>query len=265
VRHDGAVEEAVEAMKAAAQSERGEIHAARPQPEAHHARVAHALVPRLPLFRGLIHDKLQALLAQSRRLEVARGAIIMKQGERTPGLFAILAGSVKTRLLHPHGDDRVLSLLGPGDTFGEAAALLQRAASVDAVAITEASLAVIDCDAMMALFDHDRRFWRNLTALLARRTDELYSQLGADLLPSLRRLASYLDSLAMPAALPGQWTARLPVSKTLVAAQIGVKKETLSRLLKQLAMRGVISVARREITILDRDGLARLSLPSAPR
>jgi CRP-like cAMP-binding protein len=52
---------------------------------------------------------------------------------------------------------------------------------------------------------------------------------------------------------------RLPVSKTLVAARLGVKKETLSRLLRQFAAEGVIEVSRREISILDREALVKLS------
>jgi len=38
----------------------------------------------------------------------------------------------------------------------------------------------------------------------------------------------------------------------VVAAMLGVKKETLSRLLRDLSERRVIAVSRREITILDR-------------
>jgi hypothetical protein len=45
------------------------------------------------------------------------------------------------------------------------------------------------------------------------------------------------------------------VSKTVLAARLGMKKETLSRLLQRLARRGVIEVTRRDITILDRAGL----------
>jgi CRP/FNR family transcriptional regulator len=52
---------------------------------------------------------------------------------------------------------------------------------------------------------------------------------------------------------------RLPVSKTLVAARLGVRKETLSRLLRELAGRGLISVTQREVKILDRRGLAAVT------
>jgi CRP-like cAMP-binding protein len=46
------------------------------------------------------------------------------------------------------------------------------------------------------------------------------------------------------------------VSKTVVAALVGVKKETLSRLLRDLSERRLIEVSRRDITILDREQLA---------
>jgi CRP-like cAMP-binding protein len=49
------------------------------------------------------------------------------------------------------------------------------------------------------------------------------------------------------------------VSKTVVAARLGVKKETLSRLLRELADDGVIAVAQRNIAILDRARLAQVA------
>ncbi|HEU4923443.1 MAG TPA: helix-turn-helix domain-containing protein, partial [Burkholderiales bacterium] len=79
--------------------------------------------------------------------------------------------------------------------------------------------------------------------------------------------ASYLGALAeSPAGNGGgngSTVVRLPVSKTLVAARLGVKKETLSRLLRQFAAEGVIEVSRREISILDREALVKLSLSRA--
>ena len=73
------------------------------------------------------------------------------------------------------------------------------------------------------------------------------------------RLAAYLESIAEPTAAPQVWSARLPVSKTALAARLAMKKETLSRLLQRLARRGVIAVAQRDITILDRARLAEAS------
>ena len=75
----------------------------------------------------------------------------------------------------------------------------------------------------------------------------------------VQRLASYLDSVAEPVAGNGEFKARLPGTKTLVAAQLGMSKETLSRLLRSLVVRGVLRVSRREIAILDRAALLALA------
>jgi len=57
----------------------------------------------------------------------------------------------------------------------------------------------------------------------------------------------------------GTHTVRLPVSKTLVAARLGITKETLSRLLRSLAERRLIEVSQREIAILDRAALSEMA------
>jgi CRP-like cAMP-binding protein len=75
----------------------------------------------------------------------------------------------------------------------------------------------------------------------------------------VQRLASYLDSVAEPVAGHGHYRARLPGTKTLAAAQLGMSKETLSRLLRSLAVRGVLQLSRREIAILDRAALSALA------
>jgi CRP-like cAMP-binding protein len=87
---------------------------------------------------------------------------------------------------------------------------------------------------------------------LARRMQALLDEFERVRLPALQRLAGYLASIA-----EGE-LARLPVSKTLVAARLDMKKETLSRLLRGLGTRGIIAVAGRDIRILDRAALVAL-------
>jgi CRP-like cAMP-binding protein len=51
----------------------------------------------------------------------------------------------------------------------------------------------------------------------------------------------------------------LPVTKTALAARLGVTKETISRLLRTLREQGLIEMTRRKITILDRARLAGIA------
>jgi CRP-like cAMP-binding protein len=223
-------------------------------------RFAEGVVSNLSLFSGISPSQLAAVAKHCWTLSARRGDTLVSRDERLAGVYALAYGSVKLALRSADREERVLRLVGAGQTFGEAAALLGRASRYEALALVESRLIVIPSAAIFNLLDRDPRFARNMVKRLAARTFELLAELEtATMRRGSQRLASYLDSLVEPAAAVGSCTVQLPVSKTLVAARLGVKKETLSRLLRQFADEGVISVSRREITILDRQRLAALA------
>lgn len=241
---------------------------ARPRPktptapaQARDLRVLEGVINGLPAFRQLSRAD-QAMLANHAQLrEVRRAAAIVRRGERMPGLVALAYGSAKLALRRPSGEEKVVRIIGPGECFGLASSLLDRPCPVDLVALTDCLLATVPPVPLLRLLEGNAAFARNVARLLAERMLELLSELEASAQHSgLQRLACYLDSLAQPGEPPGgAWIVRLPATKTTVAARLGVKKETLSRMLRQLAADGVVQVAGREIAVLDRATLARLA------
>jgi len=217
-----------------------------------------AVLEKLPLLEGLNQEAIRELATQSSLTRVSRGELVVRRGERVPGLYAVAFGQVKTCLPQNGGSEMVLGLLGPGATFGKSAVLLGRPAQVDVVALDDTMLVAVRAACVVALVERNLRFSRNLARALAERNHGLVAELETSRLRSAQRLAAYLDSIAQPAAQPGIWAARLAVSKTLLASRLGIKKETLSRLLRDLAGGGLIDVAGREITIRDRRALQRL-------
>ena len=218
-------------------------------------RLIQSLVPRLRIFWGVPPASLGSLTKQCWVLSVARGANVVQRGARLPGVFAVAYGSVKLSLCGEDAEERVVSLVSPGQTFGEAKALLGRAARSDATALTETKLVVIPSAAIVSLMDREPRFARSMVYVLAERTLDLLCEVESATQRGAHRLAAYLVALANG----NGDTVQLPVSKTLVAARLGVKKETLSRLLRSLETRGLIAVERREVKILDRTGLAAVT------
>jgi CRP-like cAMP-binding protein len=211
------------------------------------------------LFAGISVDQLLALARQSRILGAQRGDTLVRCGEPVPGVFVVGYGQAKLVLRAPHTRERVLRIVTAGQSFGAAAMLLGRASRYEASALVDAQLVVVPAAAICALLEREPRFARGLTRILAERVLELCDEVEAvSLWSGGQRLASYLESLAEPINGSGACAARLPVSKTLLAARLGMKKETLSRLLRRLASEGLIEVSRREIVILDREALARL-------
>jgi CRP-like cAMP-binding protein len=217
------------------------------------------LLARLPLFEHIAAAPLRALAAQSKIVEARRGEILCGRGERMPGVIALASGTAKLALRNPTGEEKVVRFVGANETFGEASALRERPCPVDMVALTDLVAVVIPAPPLLRLLEQDSRFARNAVRLMADRFLALLGELEATVQhTAVQRLAGYLDTL--PAQARERPIVRLPVSKTVLAARLGVTKETLSRLLRELSERGLISVQRREIEIRDRQGLEALSL-----
>jgi len=220
-------------------------------------RFAEGVVSNLSLFSGISPSHLAAVARHCWTLSARRGDTLVSRDERLAGVYALAYGSVKLALRSADNEERVLRLVSAGQTFGEAAALLGRPSCYEALALVDSRLIVIPSAAIFSLIDRAPRFARNVVKRLAERTFELLAEVEtATMRRGSQRLASYLDSLAEPATAAGSCAVQLPVSKTLVAARLGVKKETLSRLFRQFADDGVITVSQRKIAILDRGRLA---------
>jgi CRP-like cAMP-binding protein len=205
------------------------------------------------LFRGAAPAQIATVAHQCRTLEVKRGDVLVPKGTLLPGVFAVALGTIKLALRQAPGEERVVRLVQAAQCFGEPSALLGRAVPFQASAVTDCKLVVIPAAAIFALIERDPRCARDMLLAMAERSTELLAELeSSSMRHGAQRLAAYLDSLVRPAEGNGHCVARLPATKTLVASRLGMKKETLSRLLRSLADQGLIEVAQREIRILDR-------------
>lgn len=221
-------------------------------------RLAAGVLLHLPLLAGVPAPQVAALAQSCRTLRFCRGDAVVRRQAGLPGIFAVAYGTVKLVLGGADRYERVLRLVGAGQTFGEASALLGRPADYDALALAECKLVVLPTAAILDLAEREPRFARNALHVLAHRVVGLLDELQAATLQcGSQRLAAYLESLAAAGG-PGPTRIHLPVSKTILAARLGVKKETLSRLLRQFATRGLIEIERRDIALLDRGRLAAM-------
>lgn len=229
----------------------------------HSQRLIEGVLSNLKLFKDASPRQIGDMGKHCWIVALRRGDIVAKRGAPIPGMFAIAFGSIKLVLRSQDNEERVLRLVGPGETFGEATALLGRSARYEAMALAESKLLVIPPATIYALIDRDPRLARGMVGSLAERSLTLLDEVEtACLRRGAQRLASYLDALVPVNGNGngnGAHTVRLPVSKTLVAARLGITKETLSRLLRALAERRLIEVSQREISILDREALAEMA------
>ena len=221
-------------------------------------RLLEGVLSNVALFRGIARHQVADLAARARAMHFRRGATVCTRGRCLPGLYAVAYGQVKLAF-RGEGEERVMRIAGPVETFGLAAAILGRPTPYEAVALDDSLLVMVPFAAVLQTVENDPRFARAVIIELAERTMVLLAEVEAgSLLGGVQRLAGYLDALAVDEERK-PCTVRLPTTKTVIASRLGIKKETLSRLLRDLAQRGLIAVEQREIAILDRIGLAALA------
>jgi CRP-like cAMP-binding protein len=223
------------------------------------AKLAERLVVNMPLFRTVARDHLARLLEHVTIHRIKRGGAILRRGERPEAFFGVAQGQLKLTLRGSHGEEKLLRIVAPGETFGEALVFSPRPSPIDATALTDALVVAFPVQQVNGLVDRDTPFARSALASLADAIHQLVEEIEAEtLLTARQRIASYLVALAK-----GESRVRLPVTKTLVASQLGVTKETFSRQLREFVDRGLIVVEKREILLQDRPRLEAIAHPDA--
>src|SRR5919204_7009602 len=102
---------------------------------------------------GLSQAQAGTLSQQSKLLSASRGETIVLRGAPLPGVLVITAGTVKLSLRSAEGEERVLRIVGAGESFGEPTALLGKPCLYDAVALTEVKLLSIAAASIFALLE----------------------------------------------------------------------------------------------------------------
>lgn len=223
-------------------------------------RLIEGVISNLPLFRDVGRSHVVLVASYARIEHCRRGALIARQGERLPGVIAVAYGLAKLVLPRRRGEEKVLRFLGANESFGEASALLDRPCPVDVVALADTMLAVLPVRPLQQLQERDVTFANNLVRTLAEGQVRLLREIDARIgCSGAKRLAAYLDSLAKPGNGSDACAIQLPVTKTALASRLGITKETMSRLLRDMKEQGLIAVTGASITILDRARLAAIA------
>jgi CRP-like cAMP-binding protein len=219
-----------------------------------------ALLSKLALFDQVEQAQIGSLALLSTAKRLRRGAMICRRGERLTGVIALGYGVMKVALRRRDGEEKVVRFMGANETFGECAVLLDVPSPVDVVALEESVVAEIPSAPLLRLLERDLRFSNNFSRAVAGRFLNLLAEHNASIQQNAQqRIAAYLMSIVAENVTRGMWIARLPASKTAVAARIGITKETFSRQLRDLIERELIAVVEREIEVLDLSAMMKLA------
>lgn len=196
------------------------------------------IIKRTPLLMNLPEGVLEHLLDQSRVVDYPRNKLLFLRGDPADHIYLLLDGWVKIFRDTAEGEQTVIGILKPGETIAEAAIFLGHDYPASAEVISEARLLEIPSDAFLNLIREDGEIGIRMLGTLSLRMRGLVlhlEQIQARSTP--QRLGEFL--LGLCAEKEGSVTIDLPYDKSLVAARLGMKPESLSRALAKLRAYGV--------------------------
>lgn len=214
----------------------------------------------LALFNEMQPQELQRLAEGCTLRRCERGEMLFRFGEPCGEFHVVMSGQAKLFALSPAGQEKVIELIGPGQSFGEALMFTGRPYIVNAQTLAESVVLTVRKTAVLREIEADPKFSLRMLAGISRRLHGLVHDVEAYTLRSgTQRVIGYLlrdcDEAAQDSEAPLSVT--LPTSKATIASRLSLTPEYFSRVLHELAGAGLIEIDRREIRLLDVRKLAR--------
>ena len=212
--------------------------------------VSTAVLKAVPLFASFPDDQLRMLTTMVTRRSAARSTTIMAGGDATDSLYIVLSGRLKVMMSDSDGKEVILSILGPGEFFGEMGLIDDEPRSASVVTIEPCELLSISKrDFKKCLLENSEMSMAVMRGLV-RRLREADRKIGSlALLDVYGRVARLL--LDMSENVDGEKVVTKRLPKQDIAKMIGASREMVSRVMKDLQTGGYIEMRGSNIVLRD--------------
>lgn len=220
-----------------------------------------AFLAKLPIFSEMSAQETGRIAAGTHSLRFAKGERIFHHGDPCNGFHIVVYGQVKLGFTSPQGSEKVVEIVGPGQSFGEALMFLERPYIVSAHALADTMLLHVAKNVVFDEIARDPAFARKMLSGLALRLHGLVRDVEAySLRSSAERVIGYLLSAACGAGEDGNCAevpreVQLSAGKGVLASRLNMTPEHFSRVLHDLLAAGLISVEGKTVRILDLERL----------
>jgi CRP/FNR family cyclic AMP-dependent transcriptional regulator len=222
------------------------------------------LLARLPLFQGLPPQALDEAVRHVRVRGYSRGTVIFHRDDPGSLLYVVLKGAVTISLPSSDGKDLVLSILSPGDFFGELSLLDEEPRSATATALDDdTQTLILPRQDFLELVQRYPQMAIHIMSLLSRRLREANGLAqDAALLDLPGRLARRLAELAerhghqeADGILIG-----LRLTQSELASLVGATRVATNRQLQRFQQQGLLRWQAQRITVLKPAMLRKLAM-----
>lgn len=190
---------------------------------------------------------------------VKKGEILFEEGETINGVFCVKDGVCKMTKLSPNGNDQIVKLVKKGELLGQRSMISDEPANLSAVALEDMQVCFIPKSEILGFFDTNNKFSMNVMKTICgdlREADEIMVNLAQKTVKE--RLAHTLIYLEDTFGKNPDGTLKLQLSREEIAGILGTVTESCIRLLSEFNKLGLIRLAGKKITLLDRGKLLKI-------
>jgi len=211
-----------------------------------------------PVLAGLPADDVRELLSVARRRTFGKGEVVFHRDDIAESLHFVVRGRFAVRVSTPLGDNVLLDVLRPGNSFGELALLIpgeRRSATVSALEDGETRSVYRDDFARLQRSHPGVKdvLLRLLAEQLRRASDRIVEAHYVDAETRVRRRVCALAA----AYAEGEDAPVVPLTQEDLAAMAGTSRATVNRVLREDEKQGSVRLERGRVVVLDADGLGR--------
>jgi CRP-like cAMP-binding protein len=220
------------------------------------------VVRRAPLFTALDEAAAVSLRASMDSVKIAKGSILFKEGDEGEHLYVIIDGKLKLGTSSGDGRENLLSILGPGEMFGELSLFDPGPRTSTATAVTDAKLLSLSHEKVIPWLKQNPEVSLQLLTRLSqrlRRTNEAVGDLVFSDVPG--RVAKALIDLGdrFGKTTPEGLLVNHDLTQEELAQLVGASRETVNKALADFAGRGGLKLDGRSVLITDVERLSKRS------
>ncbi len=191
-----------------------------------------------------------------------QGAVLIPAGATVDSVYVVRSGEVQLAIRRPLGGRQLVGLIREGGVVGDIPMFCERPMPFDALTGQRTTVLEISRGQLLAMLTQSPSLSLRWMTSLAKRLEQTQHRMVSLLTKDLTMQVAVLLLEERERASNGSWVVRL--SHGTIAQLLGVRRQSVSRVLATLRRRGLISSGYRTVTIEDMGRLGEVAGMSPP-
>jgi CRP/FNR family transcriptional regulator, dissimilatory nitrate respiration regulator len=210
-----------------------------------------AIFKKCPLFAGISDADLEAISAITILKSVAKGDYLFHEGTPVHGFFIVFSGAIKVHRVSFAGKEQVIHVYRPNESFAEEALISEFGYAADASVLENSQVFMVQKVEFLALLRRQPELALCLLRSMSQHLSDLVELLDDLTLKDVKtRLANWLLQHCPDPESYEPYRIQLPMTKRVLAAELGTVSETFSRTVAKLRKQRLIEVEGNTFTLL---------------